>query len=238
MPNGSVTLAGLADMMAKPVTRVPVTRVIVVDDHHLIRTGICMILRDVPDVEVIGQGDSGEQALELVKSLAPDIVIMDLRMPGIGGLEATRRILQHYPGVKVIVVSAFDEIFPHHLLKAGASGYITKKTDSGEVARAIQTVLDNRVYVSPLIAQDMVLKELNGDNQNSPLAQLSQRELQIAQMITSGHRAAEVAAVLNISSKTISSHKYRIYEKLKVSNDVELTLAAVKYGLVNPSDIL
>jgi len=217
--------------------KVSVTNVIVIDDHDLIRMGICRILQDVPGIQCIGQGASGEEALKLVRRLEPDIVIMDIRMPGMGGLVATQRILATHPKVKVIVVSAFDELYPDKLLKAGASGYITKNTDSAEVATAIQTVLANRVFVSPVIAQKIVTNELNG-KAGSPLESLSRRELQIALMITSGHRIAEIAGVLNVSPKTINSYKYRICEKLKVNNDVELTLAAVKYGLVNPEEIV
>jgi len=214
-----------------------VTSVIVIDDHDLIRMGICRILQDVPGVRCVGQGASGEQALHLVRQFEPDIVIMDIRMPGMGGLEAAQRILVSHPKVKVIVVSAFDDLFPEKLLKAGAAGYITKNTDAGEIALAIETVLANRVFVSPVIAQKIVVSELNGDA-CSPLQSLSRRELQIAQMLTSGLRVAEIAGVLNVSPKTINSYKYRICEKLNVSNDVELTLAAVKYGLVKPEEIL
>jgi DNA-binding NarL/FixJ family response regulator len=214
-------------------------KVIVVDDHDLIRLGICGMLEEVDRAMVVGQAASGEEALQKVRALEPDIVLMDLRMPGIGGLEATRRILQSHPGVKVIVISAItDDIYPHRMLKAGAAGYITKNADCEEISEAIECVLRGRIYVSPSIAQQMVVHGLSPGQEPSPMANLSQRELQIAQMITSGHRAAEVAAILNISPKTINTYKYRIYDKLGVRNDVELTLTAVKYGLVDPGEVL
>ena len=214
-------------------------RVLVVDDHHLIRMGLCGLLESVPGVTVVSQAASGEEALEKVRADSPDIVLMDIRMPGMGGIEATKRIVFSHGSVRVIVVTAFnDDVYPNKLLKAGAAGYITKNADSSEIAQAISVVMAGEVYVSPSIAQMMVVSGLRPGQESSPLAQLSERELQIAQMITSGHRAAEVAGIFSISPKTINTHKYRIYEKLGVTNDVELTLAAVKYGLIDPSEIL
>lgn len=214
-------------------------RILVIDDHDVVRMGICSLIGSMPGVSVIGQGSSGEQALSLARELNPDIVFMDIRMPGIGGLEATRRLLLANPGLKVIVVSVFaDDTYPAQLLKAGAAGYLTKQADRDEIQRALQTVIEDGTYVSPAIAQLMVVKSLKPDQQGSPLATLSRRELQIAQMIGSGHRANEVAAVLNISPKTITTYKYRIYDKLGVGNDVELALAMVKYGLIDPNEVL
>ena len=159
-------------------------------------------------------------------------------MPGIGGLEATQRILSQQPNTKVIVISAFnDDVYPMTLLKAGASGYITKNADTDEIKTAIETVLLGKVYVSPRLAQMMVVNGLSNQSE-SPLSLFSPRELQIAELITNGKRANDVAETLNISPKTINTYKYRIYEKLGVSNDVELTLAAVKHGLVDPSEVI
>jgi two-component system, NarL family, invasion response regulator UvrY len=212
--------------------------VIVVDDHDLIRLGICRLLADVPNTKVIGQASSGEEAISIVRELTPDIVFMDIRMPGMGGLEATQRILSRYPEIKIIVVSAFnDDVYPATLLKAGASGYITKNADTEEIKAAVQTVLSGNIYVSPQLAQMLVVNGLSKQSQ-SPLSQLSKRELQIAELITSGKRANDAAEILNISPKTINTYKYRLYEKLGVTNDVELTLVAVKYGLVDPSEIV
>ena len=212
--------------------------VLVVDDHDLIRMGVCRLLAELPNLTVVGQARSGEEAISMARDLVPNIVFMDIRMPGIGGLEATQRILSQHPEIKVIVISAFnDEVYPVTLLKAGASGYITKNADTEEIKTAVQTVLSGNVYVSPQLAQMLVVSGIS-NNAKSPLAQLSQRELQIAELITSGKRANDVAVTLNISPKTINTYKYRIYEKLGVTNDVELTLAAVKYGLVDPSEII
>jgi len=232
--NLSETLGKIATMSVRQQLKTEV----VVDDHDLIRVGICRLLTDVPDITVVGHASSGEEAISLVKDLSPDIVFMDIRMPGIGGLEATRRILARQPETKVIVVSAFnDKIYPATLLKAGAYGYITKNADTEEIKTAVETILAGKIYVSPQLAQMLVVSGMT-NNEKSPLSDLSQRELQIAELITSGKRANDVAEILNISPKTINTYKYRIYEKLSVTNDVELTLAAVKYGLVDPSEII
>lgn len=213
--------------------------VLVVDDHDLIRMGICKLLAEVPGITVIGQAASGEEAIIRVRELSPDIVFMDVRMPGMGGLEATERILSLYPSTRVIVVSAFnDDFYPASLLKAGACGYITKKADSDQIKAAVETALGGGVYVNPELAQMMVANGMKSGGKTSPLSRLSQRELQIAALITSGIRARDVAKTLFVSPKTINTYKYRIYEKLGVSNDVELTLAAVKYGLVDPSELI
>lgn len=212
--------------------------VLVVDDHHLIRLGICRLLAEVPGITVVGQGQCGEEAVTLVREISPDIVFMDIRMPGIGGLEATRRILLQQPETKVIVVSAFnDEVYPATLLKAGAAGYITKNADTEEIKTAVETILSGKVYVSPELAQMLVINGLS-DLTSSPFSQLSQRELQIAELITRGKRANEVAETLSVSPKTINTYKYRLYDKLGVKNDVELTLIAVKYGIVDPYEIV
>ena len=214
-------------------------KVLVVDDHDLVRLGIIRLLNDVPGICVVAEADSGETSLEKVRQYHPDIVFMDIRMPGIGGLEATRRILAAHPEIKVIVVSAFsDEVYPSRLLNAGASGYITKNADSAEVIMAVQTVIMNKVYVSPTLAQQMVTSNLNGRLDASPFSQLSERELQVAEMITSGRRVSDIADTLHVSPKTINTYKYRIFEKVGVNNDVELTLSAVKFGLVDPSDLV
>ena len=213
-------------------------RVLVVDDHDLIRQGICQLLGEVPNVSVIGEAGSGEEAIAKVAELLPDIVFMDLRMDGIGGAEATRRILVSHPEIKVIIVTAVaDDIHPARMLKAGASAYITKKSGASEIAAALTEALAGRSYVSPRLAQQMVMHGLQS-LEESPFAELSQRELQIAEMITSGRRTSDIGEALNISPKTISTYRYRIYQKLGVSNDVELTLAAVKYNIVDPEDVL
>lgn len=214
-------------------------KILVVDDHELIRVGICRMISEIPEVSIVGQAASGEEAIQLVKQHSPDVVFMDLRMPGIGGSEAARQIFRSHPQVRVIILTAVnDDDYPRRMLRAGASAYMTKRADANEVLKALQTVMKDEVYISPELAQQMVVAQTSSHHPGSPFNALSERELEIALMIASGHRAAEIAAVLNISSKTINTHKYRVHEKVNVNNDVELTLAAVKYGLIDPQQIV
>ena len=214
-------------------------KILVVDDHHLIRMGISQTLGKIPDVKVIGEAEDGESAIENTRKLKPDVVFMDIKMPGIGGLEATRRILAAEQRVKIIVVSAFaDDVYPSALLNAGAAGYITKNADADEIAAAISSVLSDNVYVSPVLAQAMVRTQLNTKVETSPFSQLSGRELQVTELITKGKRPQEIADQLNVSPKTINTYKQRVFEKVGVSNDVELTLFAVRFNLVDPFDII
>ncbi|MDM3871654.1 response regulator [Porticoccus sp. W117] len=215
------------------------TRVVLVDDHDLVRLGIRRLLAEVEDIEIVAEGTSGEEAIDLVRDHKPDVVFMDIRMPGMGGIEATSRLTSLFPEVIVIGLSAAsDELYPTKMLRAGARGYIAKNADASEVRSALDTVMAGDSYISPEVARQMAVGSLKGVEGGSPFAQLTERELQIAQMITSGYRANEVAAIIKISPKTINTHKYRIYDKIGVSNDVELTLAAVRHGLVDPSESL
>ncbi|MGS2723309.1 response regulator [Porticoccus sp. GXU_MW_L64] len=215
------------------------TRVILVDDHDLVRLGIRRLLSEVSDIEIVAEGTSGEEAVDLVRDHNPDVVFMDIRMPGMGGIEATSRLITLFPDLVVIGLSAAsDELYPTKMLRAGARGYIAKNSDASEVRDALDTVMAGDSYISPEVARQMAVGSLKGVDGASPFVQLTERELQIAQMITSGYRANEISAIIKISPKTINTHKYRIYEKIGATNDVELTLAAVRHGLVDPSESL
>ena len=190
-------------------------RAIIIDDHDLLRMGIRGLMEDVPSVTVIGEGDSGEKALELARTLKPDLIFMDVRMPGMGGFEAVRRLHAVAPEIKVIIITALnDDATPLALLKAGALGYITKSAGAEIIETAVKTVMRGAVYVCPNIAQQLVQGAMQSSDEDSPFVQLSERELQITQMVTGGHKAQEIAETLNISTKTISTYKYRVYEKL------------------------
>ena len=153
-------------------------------------------------------------------------------MPGIGGLEATRKLLRSNPDVKVLVLSAFDdELFPSRLLQAGACGYITKGTAIEEVVKAIRAVKAGQLFISPDIAQKLALKHISGEDE-SPFEVLSERELQVSIMITSGEKVQHIADKLCVSPKTVNSYRYRIFKKLGIKSDVELTHLAMRYGLL------
>ncbi len=213
-------------------------RVLVVDDHELVRSGITRMLADNPDIDVIGQSSSGEGAIEFVRKQRPDIVLMDIRMPGIGGLEATRRILRIDDTIRVIVVTACaDDPYPARVMQSGATAYITKGADIREMVRAIRMAHSGQRYISPEIAQKMALKQLGGDKEEdgelSLFDRLSEREMQIALMVVDCQKVQDISDKLCLSPKTVNSYRYRIFEKLEISSDVELALMAVRLGLLD-----
>ncbi len=212
-------------------------KLLLVDDHDLVRTAIARMLRDTSDLNVIGEANSGEQAYEMVRELSPHVVLMDIRMPGIGGLEATRKIKQRFPEVKVLALSACEEEpFPTRLLQAGASGYLTKGACIDETVRAIRQVAAGNHYLSSAIAQQMALKAYDNKQLDSPFDQLSEREMQISLMIASGQKIQVISDLLCVSPKTVNTHRYRIFSKLSIENDVELALLAVRHNLVENSN--
>ncbi|OWL90331.1 response regulator transcription factor GacA [Halopseudomonas aestusnigri] len=210
-------------------------KVLVVDDHDLVRTGISRMLSDVPGLSVIGEADSGETAVVRARELKPDVILMDVRMPGIGGLEATRKLVQHDKHIKVIAVTVCDEDpFPTRLMQAGAAGYVTKGAALDEMVTAIRQVHAGLRYISPDIAQQLALKQFNPGG-NSPFDCLSEREIQIALMIVNCEKVQSISDKLCLSPKTVNTYRYRIFEKLGITSDVELTLLAVRHGMVDPS---
>jgi two-component system invasion response regulator UvrY len=209
-------------------------RVLVVDDHDLVRTGISRMLADIDGLQVIGQADSGEEAIRKSRELKPDVVLMDIKMPGIGGLEATRKLLRSYPDIKVIAVTICEEDpFPTRLLQAGAAGYLTKGAALEEMIQAIRMVFAGQRYISPQIAQQLALKSFQPKLNGSPFDLLSEREIQIALMISNCQKVQTISDKLCLSPKTVNTYRYRIYEKLSITSDVELALLAVRHGMVD-----
>lgn len=210
-----------------------VIKVLVVDDHDLVRMGITRMLTDISGIKVVGEAASGEDALRLARELHPQVVLMDVKMPGIGGLEATRKLLRQDPDIRVVAVTVCDEEpFPSRLLKAGAAGYLTKGAALDEMVKAIRAVASGQRYISPEIAQQLALKNLD-DEKGSPFEALSEREMQITMMIVNCQKVQEISDRLFLSPKTVNSYRYRIFEKLGIDSDVELTLLAVRHGLLS-----
>ena len=208
-------------------------KVLIVDDHQLVRIGTSRLLEDVEGLEIVANAESGEQAIELMQQLSPDVVLMDVQMPGIGGLEATRRCLRIDPDVKIIAVTMHeDEPYPSKLFKVGVSGYITKKANMEEMVRAIKKVMAGERYISSDVAQQLALRPFS-DKAASPFEQLSSREMQITLMVIMGHKVNEISERLSLSPKTINSYRYRIFEKLNVNNDVSLTKLAIMHGIID-----
>jgi two-component system, NarL family, invasion response regulator UvrY len=179
---------------------------------------------------------SGEEAVRIARENRPNVVLMDIKMPGIGGLEATRNLLRIDQDMKILVVTVCDDdLFPAKLLQAGASGYLTKGASMEEMVQAIRAVYSGQRYISPVIAQQLAFKHIT-DKEESPFNALSERELQVMLMITHGCKPQEISEKLHLSPKTINSYRYRIFEKLGVKNDVALTLLAMRHGLVDSTN--
>lgn len=192
------------------------------------------ILEPEADLAIVGEVDSGEAAIEFVRQHDPDIALMDVNMPGIGGIEATRKIHQLKGKTQVIAVTALsDDPFPNQLLDAGAHGFLTKGCPAQELLEGIRAVARGDHYISQEVAQKLALSSIAGQAKESPLAKLSAREMQIMMMITQGQSTQEICNTLFLSPKTISTYRSRLNEKLEVSNDVELTHLAIRYGLVD-----
>jgi two-component system invasion response regulator UvrY len=209
-------------------------RVMVVDDHELVRTGITRILNDAPGITVVAEASSGEEALPIAAKCKPHVLLMDVSMPGIGGLEATRKLVLANRGLKVIVLSVHaEEPIPSRMMEAGASGYLTKGCAVDEILTAIKTVHEGNRYIGADVAQKLALRMVPG-GKASPFESLSPREMQVMLMLTKGLRTQVISDSLCLSPKTISTYRHRVYEKLGVSTDADLTRMALNYGIIEP----
>ena len=210
-------------------------RLMLVDDHVLVRAGLRMILQEQADMEIVAEAGNGEDAIPLARRHKPDVVLMDVHLPGLSGLEATERILRAQPGVRVVIVTMQEEDpFPRRLLQVGASGYLGKACPADELVAAVRQVAAGRKYISPAIAQRLALASLPGNDAEHPFAQLTPRELEIALATARGEDMQQVGSWLSISPKTVATHKYRVYEKLGVTSEVGIAHLALQYGLIGP----
>ncbi len=209
-------------------------KVFLVDDHQLIRAGVRRLLEDTPDIRVVGEAESGEQALQRVQEHEFDVMLMDVSMPGIGGVEATRQLLKQYPQLKIIALSVHtDEHFPARLIDLGAMGYITKDCGHEQIIQAVRQVAEGRHYIDERIAQAVALSRLR--SRGTLLERLSPREVDVMLRVVRGQTIQHISDALFLSPKTISTYKSRIFEKMGVRNDVELTLLAIRHGLLEGS---
>jgi two-component system invasion response regulator UvrY len=209
--------------------------ILLVDDHELFRSGIKSILENKDDFMVVEEAASGEEAIDKIREQLPDLVLMDVNMPGIGGMEATRRLQRMHPDLPVIAVTVLnDDPFPSKMLDAGARGFLTKTDPADELFVAINAVMQGNYHISTHIAQKLALSGFVGKTEASPLAKLSPREMQTMVMIAQGKKTGEIADIMCLSPKTISTFRSRLFEKMGVINDVELTHVALRYNLVDP----
>jgi two-component system, NarL family, invasion response regulator UvrY len=207
-------------------------RVILVDDHAVVRMGFRLLLQAVADVKVLAEGDSGEAACQLYAELEPDVMVMDLAMPGMGGLAALRRIRARDPQARVLTLSAHDDpMHARRALQEGALGFLSKRSAPEALVEAVNAVASGRRYLDPELAQKMALSEFDGA-MKSPVERLSEREFEVFVRLAGGASVARIAQDLTLSASTVGTHLYNIKQKLGVANQSELTLIAIRHGLI------
>jgi len=207
-------------------------RVLLVDDHAVVRTGFRLLLHSQPDINVAAEAQSGEAACQIYAELTPDVVVMDLGMPGMGGLEAMRRIRARNPAARVLALSAHDDpMHARRALREGALGFLSKRSAPETLIEAIASVAAGRRYIDPGIAQKLALAEIEGATR-SPIEQLSEREFEVFVRLAGGATVQKIADDLKLSASTIGTHLYNIKQKLGVVNQSELTLLAIRHGLI------
>jgi DNA-binding NarL/FixJ family response regulator len=207
------------------------TTIVLVDDHAVVRAGVRRLLEQEPLFEVIGEAESGEKAYQIFGELKPDVMVMDLSMPGMGGLEAIRRILMRYEKAKILVLSMHEDLsFANQALKLGAKGYLTKNTLADDLVKSIETVTQGDVFLSDEIAKKMAMQSISGNQ--DPVHELSAREFEIFRLLAEGLDIDAIASTLNISSKTVSNYQTMIKQKLNINTPIELIRYAIKVGVI------
>ncbi len=203
-------------------------QILIADDHTVIREGLKVLLDAQPDLRVVGEAARGEEACKLAVELQPDVIIMDVSMPGLGGAGATKRLKELCPDIKVLALSAFeDEVYVRQLLSSGASGYVLKRTAAGEIARAIRVVADGGLYLDPFVAGKVAASPAKGQSSAGSAESLSDREREVLRFIARGFTNKEVANLLGVSIKTVETYKTRLNRKLNLHSRAD----AVRYAL-------
>jgi DNA-binding NarL/FixJ family response regulator len=212
----------------------PKAKILLVEDHVVVRQGIKALLSDEPDLEIVGEADDGRAALQAVLKLQPNLVLMDISMPGLNGIEATRQIRQRHPEVKVVVLSMHaNEEYVFQVLRAGASGYVLKQSDSSEVLTAIRAALSGGSFLSPPISRAVIddyVRRAEARGQEGDLDLLTSREREVLQLLAEGLSNREIAEQLNISVKTVETHRSNMMNKLDVDSKTELVKYALRKG--------
>jgi two-component system invasion response regulator UvrY len=207
--------------------------VMLVDDHAVVRMGFKLLLESAPDIKVVAEAESGEQAVRSYVEHKPDVVVMDITMPGIGGLEAIERIMAKDPQARILVLSAHeDSVHPKRVLNAGAMGYLTKRSAAEELIKAIRTVAGRKKYLEASVAQQMAIQQLSGEK--NPVDVLSAREFEVFIALAKGKTTNEIAETLNLSPRTVGTHLYNIKQKLGATTSADLALTAMRCGLIDP----
>lgn len=206
-------------------------KVLLADDHAVVRMGFRLLLQSHAEVAVVGEADSGESACRTFAQLQPDVLVLDLAMPGMGGLEALKRIRAHHPWAQVLALSAHDDsTHARRALSEGALGFLSKRGAPEALFEAVATVADGRRYLDPALAQKLALE--GTEEAGSPVARLSEREFEVFIRLARGSSVQRIALDLNLSASTVGTHLYNVKQKLGASNQSELTLLAIRHGLI------
>ena len=203
-----------------------------VDDHAVVRTGFRLLLQACDDIEVTAEADSGEAACQMYESVAPDVVVMDIAMAGMGGIEAIKRLVAKDARARILALSAHEDTsHPRRALQAGALGYLSKRSAPEVLIDAIRAIARGQRYLDAQIAQRMAVQTIHGDN--GPMEKLSPREFEVFVQLARGQSVAQISEALTLSSSTVGSHLYNLKQKLGLANQAEMTLLAVRHGLID-----
>jgi two-component system response regulator NreC len=213
-------------------------RILIADDHTIVRQGLARLLEDQPDLEVVGEATHGQAAVETALEVKPDIIIMDIAMPRMNGIEAAKRIRKSLPETKIIILSMYShEHYIDELLEAGISGYLLKDSSGRDIIKAIHAAIRNETFLSPYISK-MVVNRYLSTRKSSPREErfklLSNREREVFQLIAEGHSTKKIADMLCVSPSTVKTHRSKIMEKLEIDSPVQLLHFAIQLGLVDP----
>ncbi len=212
--------------------RVNTIRVLLTDDHTVVRSGMARLLERDETIDIIGEAENGEQAYKLFNQLNPDIVVMDMSMPGIGGLEALRRIITKDPKAKVLMFSMHENInFAMQAMTSGASGYLTKSAEANDLVNAVKQVDAGKNYLSAEIAHKIALQNLSG--QQDPVQKLTTREFEVFRLLAEGLLIEEIAELMNIGQKTVSNYQTSLKQKLSINSSVDLVKLALKHDVIS-----
>lgn len=210
-------------------------KVMLVDDHAVVRMGFRLLLQATADIDVVAEASSGEEACQTVEASTPDVVIMDIAMPGMGGIETIKRLSSKCSGLGILALSAHEDIsHPMRALQAGALGYLSKRSAPEALMDAIRSVAKGQPYMDAQIAQRLAMQSIKG--RENPVEKLSAREFEVFAQLARGQSVAQISELLNLSASTVGTHLYNIKQKLGLNNQSELTLLAVRHGVISVTD--
>ena len=213
-------------------------KILLADDHTIVRQGLARLLEDQPNMKIVGEAVNGQMAVKKALEVKPNIIIMDIAMPVMNGIEAAKRIRKHLPEAKILILSMYShEYYIHELLEAGISGYLLKDSSGRDIIKAIHAAMKNETFLSPSISKlvvDSYLSPRKGSDRENRFKQLSNREREVFQLIAEGRTTRQIADMLYISISTVKSHKAKIMEKLGIYTPVQLVHFALQLGLVDP----